>query len=131
VFGKIRTSERKECPNQSNLSLCRGRVRHAEARSQCDNQADYDQITSPTAAHVQQAMWSGMLAAAEKVFGGTDRLIMCMSHNERMMNGPGGLDVDRPPGNLVFRWVHTSICCCAIIRERELMWSPVTRTTSI
>ncbi|RSH91823.1 hypothetical protein EHS25_009193 [Saitozyma podzolica] len=69
----------------------------------CDNQADYDQITSPTAAHVQQAMWSGMLAAAEKVFGGTDRIIMCMSHNERMLNGPGGLDVDRPPGNLVFR----------------------------
>jgi hypothetical protein len=68
-----------------------------------DNQADYDQITGPGAAHVQQAMWSGMLAAVQEVWGSTDRVIMCMSHNERMLNGPGGLGVDRPGGDLVFR----------------------------
>ena len=32
---------------------------------------------------------------------------MCMSHNERMLNGPGGLDFDRPAGNLIFRSVRS------------------------
>ena len=72
---------------------------------QVDNQADYDQIVGPGAAHIQQAMWTGMLAAVEKVWGATDRVIMCMSHNERMLNGPGGLGVDRPQGDLVFRYL--------------------------
>ncbi len=70
-----------------------------------DNQAHGDAVTSPTALLTQQAMWSGMLAAVIKVWGSLDRVIICMSHNERMLNGPGGLDFDRPPGNLVFRQV--------------------------
>ncbi len=73
------------------------------AMIQVDNQAHADAIVSPTGPHVHQTMWSGMLAAVEKVWGSTDRVIMCMSHNERMLNGPGGLNFDRPPGNLVFR----------------------------
>ena len=72
---------------------------------QVDNQADYDQIVGPGAAHIQQAMWTGMLAAVEKVWGAMDRVIMCMSHNERMLNGPGGLGVDKPQGDLVFRYL--------------------------
>jgi hypothetical protein len=28
-----------------------------------------------------------------------------MSHNERMLNGPGGLGFDRPSGDLIFRYV--------------------------
>ena len=69
-----------------------------------DNQAHYDAIVGPSAAATHQAMWAGMLAAFDKVWGGDmSRLIMCMSHNERMVNGSGGLDFARPPGNLVFR----------------------------
>ncbi|RXK35088.1 hypothetical protein M231_07640 [Tremella mesenterica] len=68
-----------------------------------DNQADYDQITGPGSSETQQAMWSGMLSAVDKVWGGMDRVIMCMAHNDRLLNGPGGLDFARPPGNLVFR----------------------------
>ncbi|KAL7418491.1 hypothetical protein Q5752_006949 [Cryptotrichosporon argae] len=68
-----------------------------------DNQAIYDGPVGPGAARAHQAMWSGMLDAAEAVFGTTDSIIMCMSHNERMLNGPGGLDFDRPGGDLVFR----------------------------
>ncbi|KAK1920598.1 hypothetical protein DB88DRAFT_520590 [Papiliotrema laurentii] len=59
--------------------------------------ADYAQITGPGSAHVQQAMWSGMMEAVERVWGGTDRVIMCMSHNERMLNGPGGISDDFNP----------------------------------
>lgn len=62
-------------------------------------------ITGPGSLHIQQAMWSGMLEAVEKVWGSTDRVIMCMSHNERMLNGPGALGADRPKGDLVFRLV--------------------------
>jgi hypothetical protein len=47
-----------------------------------------------------------MLDAVEKVWGSTDRVIMCMSHNERMLNGPGGLGADRPKGDLVFRYPY-------------------------
>ncbi|KAK4689852.1 hypothetical protein P7C73_g217, partial [Tremellales sp. Uapishka_1] len=68
-----------------------------------DNQAHFDAIVSPTAAETHQAMWAGMLAAAQNIWGSVDRIIMCMSHNERMLNGPGGLDFGRPAGNLVFR----------------------------
>jgi hypothetical protein len=50
-----------------------------------------------------------MLAAVEKVWGSTDRVIMCMSHNERMLNGPGGLGADRPKGDLVFRYLAPSL----------------------
>jgi hypothetical protein len=64
-------------------------------------------IQSPTARHALAAMWSGALKAVHHVWGDMDRIIMCMSHNERMLNGPGGLDFDRPPGNLVFRFVHS------------------------
>jgi hypothetical protein len=45
-----------------------------------------------------------MLAAVEKVWGTTERVIMCMSHNERMLNGPGGLGFNRPSGDLIFRY---------------------------
>ena len=44
-----------------------------------------------------------MLEAVVEVFGSIDRVIMCMAHTERMLNGPGGLDFDRPAGELVFR----------------------------
>lgn len=66
-------------------------------------------VTSPTAVRLQQSMWSGMLAAVQSVWGSIDRSINCMSHNERMLNGPGGLDFDRPTGNLVFRYVPSQI----------------------
>lgn len=70
---------------------------------QVDNQAHYDIVTGDEALHFQQAMWGALLEAVEKVWASTDRVIMCMSHNERMLNGPGGLDCERPAGNLVFR----------------------------
>jgi hypothetical protein len=44
-----------------------------------------------------------MLEAVVETWGSLDRVIMCMSHNDRMLNGPGGLDFDRPSGKLVFR----------------------------
>ena len=46
-----------------------------------------------------------MINAVRLVWGSLDRIIMCMSHNERMLNGPGGLDFSRVKGNLVFRYV--------------------------
>jgi len=66
-----------------------------------------------------------MLAAVEKVWGSTERVIMCMSHNERMLNGPGGLGADRPAGDLVFRYVLSS----GFRRRKQLMKE--TLTTSI
>lgn len=66
-------------------------------------------MTGEGALAIQQAMWSGMLEAVETVWGSTDRVIMCMSHNERMFNGPGGLGAQRPKGDLVFRSVRTSV----------------------
>lgn len=38
-----------------------------------------------------------------ETWGSLDRVIMCMSHNDRMLNGPGGLDLERPSGKLIFR----------------------------
>lgn len=49
-----------------------------------------------------------MLSAVQATWGSLDRVIMCMSHNERMLNGPGGLDFARPPGRLVYRYVRGS-----------------------
>jgi hypothetical protein len=72
-------------------------------RNQVDNQAHYDIVVGESVLHYQQAMWSGMLEAVQQVWGSLDRVIMCMSHNERMLNGPGGLSSDRPSGDLVFR----------------------------
>ncbi|ORX40659.1 glycoside hydrolase superfamily [Kockovaella imperatae] len=68
-----------------------------------DNQAGYDMFTGAGCIAAAQAMWRGMLEAVVEIFGSVDRVIMCMSHNERMLNGPGGLDFDRPAGELVFR----------------------------
>ncbi|ORY33470.1 glycoside hydrolase superfamily [Naematelia encephala] len=89
-----------------------------------DNQAHFNTIVSPTSAETHQAMWSGMLSAAVEVLGSLENVIMCMSHNERMLNGPGGLDFARPPGNLVFRTsrfrlpqYHTSV----LTRELSLI----------
>ena len=48
-------------------------------------------------------MWQGMLNAVVKTWGSIDRVIMCMSQNEKMANGPGGLDFERPLGKLVYR----------------------------
>jgi len=44
-----------------------------------------------------------MINAARFIWGSLDRIIMCMSHNERMLNGPGGLDFGRVRGDLIFR----------------------------
>ena len=44
-----------------------------------------------------------MIEAVVHTWGSIDRVIMCMSHNSRMLNGPGGLDFDRPAGLLPFR----------------------------
>ena len=55
------------------------------------------------AEEAQTAMWTGMINAARFIWGSLDRIIMCMSHNERMLNGPGGLDFGRVRGNLIFR----------------------------
>ena len=60
-------------------------------------------VQSPTARYALAAMWHGVVEAVEKVWGTTERVIMCMSHNERMLNGPGGLGFGRPAGDLVFR----------------------------
>ena len=68
-----------------------------------DNQAALDELLGPRALITAEAMWSGMLQEVVHTWGSTDRVIMCMSHNERMLNGPGGLDFDRPAGELVFR----------------------------
>jgi hypothetical protein len=69
-----------------------------------DNQAQYDgTVGDLESLHTRQAMWTGMLDAVVATWGSTDRDIMCMAHHERMLNGPGGLGVDRPPGNLIFR----------------------------
>ena len=73
------------------------------ARSQVDNQAGYDALTGVGSIAAAQAMWRGMLQAVIEVWGSIDRVIMCMAHSERMLTGPGGLDFDRPHGNLVFR----------------------------
>ncbi|KAK8845598.1 hypothetical protein IAR55_006314 [Kwoniella newhampshirensis] len=67
-----------------------------------DNQAFHETPVGPGALHIHQALWSGMLDALSKTWG-TEAVIMCMSHNERMLNGPGGLDFDRPGGDLLFR----------------------------
>lgn len=48
-------------------------------------------------------MWSAMLSAVLDVFGSLDHVIMCMSHNARMLGGSGGLNFDRPLGNLYWR----------------------------
>ncbi|WWC58162.1 uncharacterized protein I303_100698 [Kwoniella dejecticola CBS 10117] len=61
----------------------------------CDNQAESNYAYDPEGFHIQQALWSAMLDAVERHLG-TDNVIMCMSHNERMLNGPGGLDFDVP-----------------------------------
>ncbi|WVW81834.1 hypothetical protein I302_103831 [Kwoniella bestiolae CBS 10118] len=68
----------------------------------CDNQADSTMAVDPDGFHAQQSLWSGMLEAAQEHFG-IRGVIMCMANNERMLNGPGGLEVDRPKGDLVFR----------------------------
>ncbi|OCF40744.1 hypothetical protein I317_05439 [Kwoniella heveanensis CBS 569] len=67
-----------------------------------DNQAFHETAIGQEARHIQQALWSGMLAALHDTWD-TQSIIMCMSHNERMLNGPGGLNFDRPAGKLVFR----------------------------
>ncbi|WVF65956.1 hypothetical protein IAT40_000694 [Kwoniella sp. CBS 6097] len=67
-----------------------------------DNQAFHETATGQGARHIQQALWSGMLAALKDTWD-TRSVIMCMSHNERMLNGPGGLGFSRPGGKLVFR----------------------------
>lgn len=95
--------------------------------SQVDNQADYDMITGPGTLHIQQAMWSGMLGAVEEIWGSIDRVIMCMSHNERMLNGPGGLGAERPKGDLIFRSAPPIIAPRQVWAERHAG----TRTTSI
>ena len=73
------------------------------ARVQVDNQAGYDQLVGPGSFLATEAMWQGMLEAVVETWGSLDRVIMCMAQNERMLNGPGGLEFSRPPGNLVFR----------------------------
>ncbi|WVQ93587.1 hypothetical protein IAU59_000662 [Kwoniella sp. CBS 9459] len=67
-----------------------------------DNQAFHETAIGQEARHIQQALWSGMLAALEDTWD-TQSIIMCMSHNDRMLNGPGGLDFSRPGGKFVFR----------------------------
>ncbi|WWC99207.1 hypothetical protein V866_006102 [Kwoniella sp. B9012] len=68
----------------------------------CDNQADSEMAIDPRGFHAQQSLWSTMLDSAQNHFG-IQGVIMCMAQNERMLNGPGGLDFDRPKGDLVFR----------------------------
>ncbi|WVQ62683.1 uncharacterized protein L199_000831 [Kwoniella botswanensis] len=68
----------------------------------CDNQADSEMAIDPRGFHAQQSLWSTMLDSAQNHFG-IQGIIMCMAQNERMLNGPGGLDFDRPKGDLVFR----------------------------
>ena len=83
-------------------------------RQQVDNQAGSDTIRGNDFPDAVGAMWKGMLEAAVHTWGDIDRVIMCMSHNERMLNGPGGLDFDRPHGDLVFRCV----CSWCVVRPR-------------
>ncbi|KAK6905258.1 hypothetical protein I204_08086 [Kwoniella mangroviensis CBS 8886] len=68
----------------------------------CDNQADSEMAIDPRGFHAQQSLWSTMLDSAQSHFG-IRGVIMCMAQNERMLNGPGGLNFDRPKGDLVFR----------------------------
>jgi hypothetical protein len=76
----------------------------------------YDAVVGRRAEAACRAMWSGMLRAVEQVWGDLGRVIMCMSHSPLMLNGPGGLDVDRPPGPLVFRYAGSSLKRLGVMR---------------
>ncbi|WRT63802.1 uncharacterized protein IL334_000727 [Kwoniella shivajii] len=67
-----------------------------------DNQGYSEMAVDPAGLHLQRSLFLGCMKAVEKVFG-LNAVIVCMAHNERMLNGPGGLNFDRPSDNLIFR----------------------------